>query len=327
MRNLPRIGIAAIAAAIVMTGCSQGGGGGSEEATEFPVDDITYVIPYPAGSAPDAQGRIIAQQLEDELGVSVIVQNVEGGAGTIGLYEIARADADGYTIGIGTASAAIQSRVIDTPFEGYGSLTPLAQTNAAVNVLYASPDKGWDTFEDFVAEAKRRPGELSVGLPPAGSGQHINWLAFEEAAGIDVREVHFDAGQMVLPAVNGTVDVSVSQPGPVVQYVDTEQLRFLGAWGDQLPEGLDAPLFSDAGLEAERFGVWEGVFAPAGLPDDVRDVLVDALERAVASDAYAAYFAKTYGVAHFVGGDDFAKLVEKTDEVGAEVVEEMGLGS
>lgn len=331
MRTLTKIGVAAFAATVALTGCSQAGGandanGGGDGDTEFPEDDITFVIPYPAGSAPDAQGRIIAQQLEEDLGISVVVQNVEGGAGTIGLYELARADADGYTIGIGTASAAIQSRAIDTPFEGFESLTPVAQTNVTVNVLYASPDKGWESFEDFVAEAKENPGELQVGLPPAGSGQHINWLAFEESAGIDVREVHFDAGQMVLPAVNGTVDVSVSQPGPVVQYVETGELAFLGAWGDQLPEGLDTVLFSEAGLEADRFGGWEGVFGPAELPEDVRGVLTDAIEQAIASDEYQEYFAKTYGVAQFVGGEDFEQVVAETDEVGAEVVEELGLG-
>ncbi|MBA2528887.1 MAG: tripartite tricarboxylate transporter substrate binding protein [Euzebyales bacterium] len=334
MHNLKTIGIAALAAAVTLTGCSQGDGGsdgtggtGGGGDTDYPEDDITYVIPYPAGSAPDAQGRIIAQQLEDDLGVSVVVQNVEGGAGTIGLYDLARADADGYTIGIGTASAAIQSRAIDTPFEGLESLTPIAQTTETVNVLYATPDKGWDTFEDFVAEAKERPGELQVGLPPAGSGQHIGWLAFEEAAGIDVREVHFDAGQMVLPAVNGTVDASVSQPGPVVQYVEKGDLGFLGAWGEQLPEGLDAPLFVESGLEVNRFVGWEGVFGPAEMPDDARDVLAEAIQRAVESDAFQQHVAKTYGVAEFIGGDDFTAVVEETDAVGAEIVEELEMGN
>lgn len=328
MGNLKTIGIAALAATVALTGCSQGDGGtGGGGDTDFPEDDITYVIPYPAGSAPDAQGRIIARQLEDDLGVSVVVQNVEGGAGTIGLYDLARADADGYTIGIGTASAAIQSRAIDTPFEGLESLTPIAQTTETVNVLYATPDKGWETFEDFIDEAKERPGELQVGLPPAGSGQHIGWLAFEEAAGIDTSEVHFDAGQMVLPAVNGTVDASVSQPGPVVQYAETGRLLFLGAWGDQLPEGLDTELFVESGLEVNRFRGWEGVFGPADLPEDVRDVLADAVERAVESEPYQEHVANSYGVANFVGGEDFAAAVDETDKVGAEIVEELELGN
>ncbi len=335
MRSLKTLGIVALAATAALTGCSAGGGGGGNGGgnngggggdTDFPEDDITFIVPYPAGSAPDAQSRIIAQELEDDLGVSVVVQNIEGGAGTIGLYELARADADGYTIGLGTASAAIQSRAVDTPFEGLESLTPIAQATQTVNVLYASPDKGWETFEDFVAEAEERPGELQVGLPPAGSGQHIGWLAFEEAAGIDVREVHFDAGQMVLPAVNGTVDASVSQPGPVVQYVETGELGFLGAWGEELPEGLDTVLFADEGLDVNRFAGWEGVFGPAELPEDVRDVLVDAVERAIESDAYQEYTASTYGVAAFVGGEDFTEVVEETDRVGAEIVEELGLG-
>lgn len=326
MRNLKTMAVAALAATVVLTGCSQGGGGNGGGDSGFPEDDITYIIPYPAGSAPDAQGRIIAQQVEEDLGVSVVVQNVEGGAGTIGLYELTRADADGYTIGLGTASAAIQARAVDTPFEGLESLTPIAQTNEAVNMLYASPDKGWDTFEDFIAEAKERPGELQVGLPPAGSGQHIGWLAFEEAAGIDVREVHFDAGQMVLPAVNGTLDASVSQPGPVVQYVEKGDLAFLGAWGEERPAGIDTPLFVESGLEVNRFGVWEGVFGPADLPDDVRDVLADAIGRAVDSDAYQDYVTKTYGIASFIGGADFDTVVAETDQTGAAIVDELGLG-
>ncbi len=328
MRKLMAIGAAALAATVTITGCSQGGGGdgGGADAADFPEEDITYLIPYPAGSAPDAQGRIVAQQLEDDLGVSVVVQNVEGGAGTIGLYELSQADPDGYTIGIGTASAAIQSRAVDTPFEGFESLTPVAQTSQTVNVLYATPDKGWDNLEDFITEAKDNPGELQVGLPPAGSGQHIGWLALEEAAGIDVREVHFDAGQMVLPAVNGTVDASISQPGTVTQYVETEALMILGAFGEALPEGLNTTLIVDEGYDVNRFIGWEGVFGPADMPEDVRQVLADAMERAVASDAYQEFMATTSGVAAFVGGEEFEQVVADTDQVGAEIVEELGLG-
>lgn len=290
----------------------------------FPESPITLIVPFPAGSSPDASARVLALELEGDLGVSVIIENVEGGSSTIGQFELASAAADGYTIGYAAATGvSIQSRLIDTPFQGLESLTPIAETSTSANVMYTSPNSGITTIEDFVKAAKARPGELTVGLGNRASGQDLQVALLEEAAGIDVKPVYFDAGQMVLPAVNGTVDVSVSQFGPVVQYVDKGDLAYIGAF--DVPEGVDVPLFADEGYDTSRWIGWEGFFGPAGMEEAVVSILSDAIGRATESDAYKEYMAKTFGISSFVGWEDFADVSAKTDSDAVELIDEMGL--
>lgn len=316
------------AAAIVvagLAGCSTGSdpapSGGD---TSFPESAITLIVPFPAGSGPDAAARVIATEMENDLDVSIVVENVEGGSSTIGLFEAASAANDGYTLVYAAATGvSIQSRIIDTPFGGLETLTPIAQTSVTANVMVASPNSGIATIDDFIEAAEDRPGELTVGLGNRASGQDIQVALLEEAADIDVKPVYFDAGQMILPAVNGTVDVSVVQFAPVVQYVEKGDLQYVGAF--TAPEGVDVELFEDAGYATDRWVGWEGFFGPADMDEAVLQVISDAVERATQSDAYLAYMEKTYGIPAFIGWEEFADVAAQVDEDAPKLIDEMGL--
>ena len=309
-------GATTLAFSAALSGCAGGDG-------PFPDDTITLVVPYPAGAAPDAGARIIAKQLESDLDVSVVVENNEAGASTVGMNEVARSEPDGYTLGWGAATGVtVQPRIIDTPFEGVEALTPIAQVNAVPNILYSNSDKDWETVDEFVAAAKK--DELTVGLPQPGSAQHLQVAMLEQEADIDLEEVHFDAGEMVLPAVNGTTDSSVSQPGPAVQYVEKGDLNFIGAFGE-VPNDLKVDSFDDAGFDTSALASWEGVFGPKDIPDDVVTTLSDAIGRAVESDEYQKFIAEAYGIPAYLAADRFADVVKKTDKAGATMVEDLDL--
>lgn len=314
------VGVLAVAA-LVLAGCSNGG---AAEA-DYPDGSITFIVPFPAGSAPDASSRVIAQELENDLGVSVVVENIEGGGSTIGTFELSQADPDGYTIGLGTTSGiSITPRRIDTAFTGLEALTPVGRLTLPANGLFAAPDR-WSSTEEFIAEAKANPGQLKVGLPNPGSIQDIQVALLEEAAGIDIEPVYFDAGQQVLPVVNGTIDAAVAQAGPVVQYVDTDKLDWVGFFGDSLPGGIDAPLFLDDGYDTTSFASSEGVFGPAGLPAAITERLSAAVETAAASEAYTAYAAKTYSVVAFLPAAEFAEEAKRLDEAAPGIIDDLGL--
>lgn len=296
----------------------------TEDAVEFPAGDIRFIVPFPAGSAPDSNARVVAQELEADLGVSVIVENIEGGASTIGLLELVNSDPDGTTIAIAGSSVSVQSRLVDSAFGGVDSLTSIAQLSAVPNLVYASPSKGWESIDDFIEAAKENPG-LTVGLGRAGAVQHIQIELLEESAGINLEPVYFGAGQMVLPAVTGTVDISVSQPGPVTQYVETGELILLGALGNVVPAGLDVALIDDSGYTTSDFSAWEGIFGPADMPAEIVEALAAAIERAVASDAYSSYAEGVFGVPLFAGPEDFSQIVSSTDKLAIELIEKLGL--
>lgn len=311
------------ALALITTGC---GNGGSSD--EYPSEDITLVVPYPAGSAPDANARVIAQQVENDLGVSVIVENVEGGSSTIGLNQVANSEPDGYTLVWGTrGGTTVQNRLIDNPFGGMSTLTPVARVNLVPNVLTASPDRGWDSIDDFIAEAKANPSEVSVGIGNAGSSQDIGIRILEREAGIELKKVYFDAGQMVVPAVNGTVDLAVSQFGPVAQYVEKGDLEYIGVFTAQVPAGIKAQTLADAGYDTTSEEDWEGIFGPADLPQRVVEVLSASIQNATESTEFTEFIKTSHGLEGFLPAAEFADEAKRADENAPRLIEELGLGS
>lgn len=313
--------VVAITAALT-AGCSSDA---ESDATDYPDDQITFVVPYPAGNAPDASSRVIAEQLEADLGVSIVVENVEGGGSTLGLYEMSQADPNGYTIGLASSSGiSITPRTIETAFPGLEAVTPISRLTIPASGLFMQPGQ-WDSIDAFIDDAKSRPGEIRVGIPNPGSIQDIQMALLEEAAGIDVESVYFDAGKQVLPVVNGTIDAAIAQAGPVVQYVDTDQLGWVGFFGEAVPAGVDAELFSDSGYDTSSFSSYEGIFAPADLPDDIAQVLSDAIARAVESDAYEQYVENTFSVLSYQSAEEFAESAQEIDDAAPGIIEGMGL--
>ena len=289
---------------------------------------ITFLVGYTAGSAPDANARVIAQEMEKDLGVSIVIQNVEGAASTIALRQLADATADGYTIGYGTAGGmSLQRRLIDSPFSGLSEVTPISRTNLVSNVMYASAKRGWDTVDKFVAAAKAASQPITVGLGAAGSIQHIQSTLFAQAAGFEIRPVYFGAGQMVLPAVNGTVDVSTSQFGPTVQYVQTGDLAYICTFVPKAPAGVDVTTCADAGYDtSSSYNDYEGIFGPAGLPDEVVSRLEQSIKTAIDSDAYAQYAQKTFTIPAYLDHTEFAQLAQTTDQQAVNIIQQLGLG-
>lgn len=315
-------------AALAFSGCAaQGGPAEAPEEDSYPTDDITFIVPYPAGSAPDAGARLIGAQLEDELGVSVVIENREGGASTIGLFELASHEADGYTIGLASFSGlSLQSRLIDNPFEGIETLTPIAQTKLPAFLLFTSPEQGWDSIDDFIEDAKSRPGEITVGVPNQNSVPDVLVKLLEKSADIDLTPVYFDAGQQVLPVVNGTADVGIAQAGPVSQFVTAGDLEWIGAFGSNVPEGLDVPLFEDGGYDTSTISDYEGVFGPAGLPENVIEKLAAAIEKAVASDEFQEFMSTTYSTGSFLGGAVFDERAHELDAAAEDLIKRLKLG-
>lgn len=319
--------ITALVSAAALAACS-GNTPGSGSGDEYPVKEIRFIVPYGAGSGPDATARVVATELEETLGASVVVENIDGGRALTGLYELSRAKPDGATIGWGAAGAvAINSHLVKgTPFKGIDSVTPIAQTKLVPNVLFASPNKGWNGVEDFIKAAKENPGGLTIGLPEPGSSQAIQFSRLVEEADIDVKTINYGAGEMILPAVNGTVDASVAQIGPVVQYVKAGDLKFVGTLGGKAPEGLeDVASFDDAGYNTSDYQGWEGIFGPAKMDDDLVQKLDSAIKTAVESQAYQEFMKTTYGLPAYVGHDEFEKAARDAYNNGPAIIEKMGL--
>lgn len=296
------------------------------EVSDFPSQEIRFIVPLKAGSAPDTTFRNLSKLAEAELGHPVVIENKAGAGGTVGLSEIASAEPDGYTIGMGAvAMVTIQPLLQDTTFEGPEDFQPIIQTNAAPMVLFVNADSDIQTIDDFVAAATERPGQISVGM---GGGEHtiihVEVEQLEREAGIELNPVGYNAGEQVIAVLNGSIDAAISQPAIAIKHAEEGSLRILGVFGEEKPEALhDVQLFSEAGYDVPQIP-YEFVVGPAGIPSDRVQVIHDAYRTAMESDDFSAYVEQFAVLRQYRGTQELVTQLAEDFEVYEAFVNELG---
>lgn len=259
---------------------------GDEDAAAFPQDDIRLIIQADAGGGSDLSSRALATELESILGVSVIAENMPGAAGAIAMEYVAEQPADGYTIGFGPVEIAMLNTTqgADVLPENYDML---GQIMNAPGVIAVAADSDIETLEQFVEQSQ--DGALTVATAGAGSIWEAAALGFAEETGAAISPVAYDGGApAVSAAASGETVASVSGLGEAL--AQEGAVRILGVMHDERhPNAPDVPTVAEAlGVDVE-FGGWGGIYAPAGLPDDVHATLESAIAEAVESESYQEF--------------------------------------
>jgi len=306
-------------------GCGSIGGGGA--GGSYPNKEIEFIVPFEPGSAPDSTFRKLTDVAEEELDQSIVIVNRPGGGGTIGTTEIINANPDGYRIGMSAIAAlTIKPEITNTAYQGPDDLQAIIQPNVAPVALFVRADSGIETIDDFVQRAKEAPGALAIGIPGAYSILDLDVDLLKSETGIEVEEVVYDAGKQVPAVVNGTVDAGVAQPAPLMQYIDKGDLRILGIFGEQRPEGLDAPMFTEAGYDITEIP-YEFVVGPKDMPADRVQVIHDAYKAAMESQEFQDYVSQQKVIAEYVGMEDLQQKLEGDHRAHAEYIEQLGWGT
>jgi len=200
----------------------------SAYANDFPSSTIEFMVPWPAGGGSDILCRSVSDFLERELGVSVIVVNKPGGGGGVGLVYLKNARNDGYTIGM-SSNALIHTAycsTIKTPVEDYEALVHMTSCPAALTVRADSP---WQTLEDFIADAKSKPGILRNANDTPGGASHIAAKLLEEATGIELNKVPYAGfAPSVSALAGGHVDSTTVDITEVIALHEAGEFRILG---------------------------------------------------------------------------------------------------
>lgn len=278
------LGAALAASGLVLAACSDGGtGSGGGDSAAYPEEDITLIVQAAAGGGSDLTSRALASELEPILGSSIIVENRPGASGSTAMQFVADQDADGYTIGFAPVEIAMlghQNFDVDPADYDF-----LGQIMLAPGVLAVPTDSPYETLEDFVEAAQSTT--LSVANSGAGSIWEAAALGLADETGAQLSPVPFDGGGPAVAAViGGQVDAAVGGAGEVSAAAAEGQLRPLAIFHDERhPDMPDVPTAAEAGYDLE-FGGWGGIYAPAGLPDDVRETLETAIEEAANSDSF-----------------------------------------
>ncbi len=263
----------------------------SARAQDWPQQPIHMIVPFGPGGGSDLIGRILAQALEERLGKPVVVENKPGAGGIIGNEFIARATADGYTLGIMTAGQIIASVTRkEMPYDN-AALTPVAQVATGSLLMLARPDFPASNVKEVVALAKAAPGKYILASPGFAATQQFAGELFKQSTGIDMLDVSFRTSPEAISALLGHhADVLFETVGASLGQVQGGALKALAVTGkDRFPAVSDVPTVVESGA-APGFDVttWYGVFAPHGVPDAIVAKLNKTLMDAIADPKVSA---------------------------------------
>ena len=295
----------------------------------YPSKPITLIVPFPPGGVADIVGRPFADALSRELKSPVVIENKPGAGGGIGMSTVAKAKPDGYTLLLALSSISIlpaADKVIGrAPLYQLDQLTPIARLTADPTVLAVRADSPWTTLEEFIDDARKRPGAINYGSSGNYGTMHMPMEMFAQSAGIKLTHVPFTgAGPAVVALLGGTVDAISSGPSTVIQHVKAGKLRVLASWGDKrLGSFPDVPTLTESGYPVVFFQ-WAALFAPAGTPESALAKLRDAA-RATASDSrFVSALATVETPVQYLDAPELAKFWEADAQKLGEAVRRVG---
>ncbi|WP_434741286.1 tripartite tricarboxylate transporter substrate binding protein [Micromonospora sp. SH-82] len=279
-----RFAALAVAGTLVLSGCADRGG--SEASSDnYPDKDLTLVVHAGAGGGSDLTARTLAKELEADLGRSIVVENRTGGGGRVGLTYLKNRPADGYSIGfIPVEVAMLGHQGADIKPEQYTILGQVMNAPATLSVPANSP---YQTLDQLIAAAKENPDTITVSNSGAGAIWEAATLALGEAAGATFKPVPYDGGAPAVAAgVSGEVQAVMAGVSESASAANNNQLRILAVLAPERVASLpEAPTAKEQGIDVV-IGGWGLMGAPAGLPDDVKQRLADAVQKAASSETF-----------------------------------------
>lgn len=272
------------------------GGAISAQAQGYPSQTVKIVVPFVAGGGVDAVARIIVPRLSEELGQSVIIENRGGAGGMLGASAVAQSPADGYTFLLGTGSthgtnSSVYSRLSYDPVRDFVPVALVASQPLALIVPPALPVKSVD---ELIVLARSKPGELSFGSYGTGSINHLGSELFNSMAKIQVNHIPYrGAAPAMTDLIAGRLQYVLDGVATSLGYARAGTIRMLGVASlNRSPVLPDLPTISEAGLPGFDTTVWFGLFAPAGTPKTVVDLMNSKANAVLASARVKESFGK-----------------------------------
>jgi tripartite-type tricarboxylate transporter receptor subunit TctC len=241
---------------------------------DYPRQPVKLIVPFAASGSADLAARLIAEFAGRELGQPIVVENKAGAGGSIGMEMVAKAKADGYTLGMATVSthganpALYGSRLKYHPVKDFAPITNVATTPS---VLMVHPRMLAANMQQFIALAKVNPGRFSYATPGVGSLGHANMAHFQALAKIQLMHVPYKgSGVSLNDAVAGHVDIIQDQLPTALPHIKAGSLRPIALLSEQRSPALpDVPTYGELGFPQMGGGGWFGVVAPAGTPPPI----------------------------------------------------------
>ena len=289
----------------------------------YPDRPVKLIVPWAAGGDTDNLFRPLAPLMQKSLGQPVVIANVGGASGTKGAKEAKDSPADGYTL------YAVHDYIHSTYYAGvadvqYTDFEPVCLITSTASVLTASAKSPWKTWGELLADAKARPGQISVGATLA-STSHFFPALIEKAAGIKFKYVSYEGLAPRMNAILGghidLTDSNLTQKGKV----DAGELKFIAiATEKRSPETPNVPTLKELGVNVV-FDVSRGIMAPKGTPADVLAKLESACAAAAKEPAFAEAMKKQGTEVRYLDRKAYAAWLKQTDELNRTIAKDLGL--
>jgi tripartite-type tricarboxylate transporter receptor subunit TctC len=246
--------------------------GDNARADNFPSHQLTIVVPFSAGGPSDAMARVLAERMQRTLGQTILIENVTGAGGSLGVGRVVRAPADGYTIGFGHLGTNVANGAIyKLGYDLVTDLEPVVMLPSNPMIIVSKNAVPAKTLQELLAWMKAKPSPPTAGTAGAGSGSHIAGLYFENVTGIKLQYVPYRGTAPALTdLVAGQIDIIVDQTSNSISQVRAGTIRAYAVTADKrVDSAREIPTTDEAGLPGFHMTLWSGFWVPKDTPKDI----------------------------------------------------------
>lgn len=293
----------------------------------YPDHAIRLIVPYSAGGAADTQARLVAVGLGARLGQPIVVENHPGASGTIGAAFVAHASADGYTLLYDATAFAVNPLLYKSlPYDSKRDLRPISLISLTPNLLVVRADSPYHGIADLTAAARSKPGRITFGSPGQGTAQHVAAALYAQGFGLKLVHVPYKGGAPALAdLMGGQIDMMFSNMSASYPLVRGGKLRALAVSSkSRVPE---VPTVAESGLPGYEVYEWNGMFAPAGVPDEIAGKVETAVQATLRDPSVRSRLTALGAQPIGSSAQEFGKFVDHEMNRAKQILNESGIKS
>lgn len=238
----------------------------------WPERPIRFIVPFTPGSSSDIVARLVAQKLGERLGQQLVVENRVGAGGGLGTEQVARADADGYTLGLAnTSTHAVAASLAALSYDPVKDFAPVSMLGSSPFVLATYPGVPAQSVQELIALAKAKPRMFNYASAGPATLAHLSGALFEKMARIELTHVPYrGTAQSTLDLLEGRVEMQFGTIPPTLTHIRAGKLRALAVTGEHRNAALpEVPTIAESGLPGYECTLWQAIVAPAATPPAV----------------------------------------------------------
>lgn len=263
-------------------------GAATATAQSYPARPVTLVVPLAPGGSTDVIGRLMAEGMSKPLGQSIVVENVSGAGGTIGVTRVARTTPDGYTFMVGQWGTHVATGAIyNLPIDLLADLQPIGLIATQPFIIVSRKSMEAKSLKELLAWIKANPAKATQGHAGIGSPGHVSGMFLQRATGLTWAMVAYrSAGPALQDVITGNIDIALDTPATSKQHIEAGSIKAYAVTSKaRIAAFPSLPTAEEAGVPGYTFSFWHALWAPKGIPADIVGKLNAALKATLADPA------------------------------------------